>query len=233
MQYNQFCPIAKATEILGERWTMLILRELLMGGRRFSTLQRGLGDISPALLTKRLRTLEEQGMVIRRRIPGQRGYEYFPTEACEALLPVLVSLGEWSLVWARYTVLDTDLNVELLMLYLERSVDPAKLTGSSTVIKFRFPDLKEQADWWLIVENGSAEVCISDPGKDVDVYFNCSVRVLSEVWMGERTYRDAIQSGDLSVQGDRALTRNVTSWLRRSVFADSARAMPALAAGDR
>jgi len=115
----------------------------------------------------------------------------------------------------------------------ERSVDPAKLKGSSTVIKFRFPDLREQVHWWLIVENGSAEVCISDPGKDVDVYFNCSVRVLSEVWMGERTYRDAIQSGDLSVQGDRALTRNVTSWLRRSVFADSARAMPALAAGDR
>ncbi|MCZ7600656.1 MAG: helix-turn-helix transcriptional regulator [Gammaproteobacteria bacterium] len=155
MQYNQFCPIAKATEILGERWTMLILRELLMGGRRFSTLQRGLGDISPALLTKRLRTLEEQGMVIRRRIPGQRGYEYFPTEACEALLPVLVSLGEWSLVWARYTVLDTDLNVELLMLYPERSVDPAKLKGSSTVIKFRFP--RSEGTGGLVVDRGERQ----------------------------------------------------------------------------
>ncbi len=223
MQYNQFCPIAKAAEILGERWTMLILRELLNGGRRFNTLQRGLGDISPALLTKRLKSLEEQGLLIRRRLQGQKGFEYFPTEACEALLPVLVSVGEWSLVWARHTILDPDLNVELLMLYLERSVDPAKLKGSSTVIKFRFSDLAEQADWWLIIENGGTEVCIKDPGKDIDIFFNCSVRALSEVWMGDRTYRDAIRSGELSIQGNRALTRNVESWLRPSGFADSPR----------
>ena len=85
MNYNQFCPIAKAAEILGERWTILILREILMGGRRFNTLQRGLGDISPALLTKRLKQLEEQNMLVRRKIPGQKGYEYFPSDACEAL----------------------------------------------------------------------------------------------------------------------------------------------------
>ena len=103
MQYNQFCPIAKATEILGERWTILILRELLMGARRFNTLQRGLGDISPALLTKRLSTLEEQGMVIKRRISGQKGFEYYPTEACESLMPVLHSLGEWGLIWAKHS----------------------------------------------------------------------------------------------------------------------------------
>ena len=95
MQYGQFCPIAKATEILGERWTILILRELLMGGRRFSELQRGLGDISPALLTSRLKSLEDQGIVVRRRISGQRGFEYFPTGACEAFLPVALSIGEW------------------------------------------------------------------------------------------------------------------------------------------
>lgn len=223
MQYNQFCPIAKAAEILGERWSILILRELLSGGRRFNILQRGLGDISPALLTKRLKTLEAQGMIIRRRVPGQRGYEYFPTEACEALLPVLVSIGEWSIFWARQTILDPDLDVELLMLYLERSVDPQKLKGSSTVIKFRFSDLEEQADWWLIVENGGTEVCIRDPGKNIDVYFNCSVRTLAEVWMGERTYRQAIQSGALAIQGDHGLTRNVTSWLRSSIYAESPR----------
>ncbi|POF32420.1 winged helix-turn-helix transcriptional regulator [Roseibium marinum] len=223
MNYNQFCPIAKASEILGERWTILILRELLMGARRFNVLQRGLGDISPALLTKRLQALEEQNMLIRRKIQGQKGYEYYPTEVCEALLPVLFALGEWGIVWARGTILDQDFDVEFLMLYLERSIDREKIKGSETIIKFKFSDLTEQADWWLIVNPDRAEVCLKDPGKDIDVYFNCSVRTLSEVWMGDRTYRDAINAGDLSIEGDRNLTRTVSHWLRPSIFADSPR----------
>lgn len=223
MQYNQFCPIAKAAEILGERWTLLILRELLAGGRRFNTLQRGLGDISPALLTRRLKTLEEQGMVIRRRVPGQRGHAYYPTDACEALLPVLRSLGEWGLVWARHTLGDEDFDVDFLLFYLERSVDPSRLKGAETIIKFRFSDLPGQQDWWLIVAGEGTEVCLKDPGREVDVYFHCSVRTLADVWMGERSYRDAMRDGTMTVQGNRALTRNIHHWLRQSVFADSPR----------
>lgn len=224
MQYNQFCPIAKATEIVGERWTLLIVREVLMGGRRFSELQRGLGDISPALLTKRLKMLEEKGMIVRRQIPGQRGFEYFPTDACQALLPVIVSLGEWGLVWARHTILDADLDVEFLMFYLERSIDPEKLIGTETVIKFRFSDLSKQRDWWLLIQNQKTQVCLKNPGKDVNVYFDCAVRTMHDVWMGDRTYKEAMKSGDLSIQGDLALTRNVQSWLRPSSFINAERA---------
>lgn len=224
MKYNQFCPIAKATEILGEKWTILIVREILMGGCRFNELQRGLGDISPALLTNRLKTLEQQGMVVRRKIPGQKGYEYFPTEACKALLPLLISLGEWGLVWARHTILDSDFDVEFLMFYLERAVDPSKLIGTETVIKFRFSDLTEQRDWWLVVESDNTQVCLKDPGRDINVYFDCSVRTMHDVWMGDRTYKDAMKSGDLSVQGDFALTRNIQSWLTPATFANSERA---------
>ena len=223
MNYNQFCPIAKAAEILGERWNILILREILMGGRRFNVLQRGLGDISPALLTKRLKQLEEQNMVIRRRIPGQKGYEYFPTDACESLLPVLFALGEWGIVWAKNTILDQDFDVEFLMLYLERSIDREKIKGQETIIKFRFSDLSEQRDWWLVVSPEKSEVCIKDPGKNIDVYFNCSVQTLSDIWMGDRTYRDAIKNGDLLMDGDPSLTRNVTAWLRPGIFANSPR----------
>ena len=223
MQYGQFCPIAKATAILGEKWTILIIREILMGARRFSELQRGLGDISPALLTSRLKSLEGQGMVARKKIAGQKGYEYYPTEACEALLPVLLSLGEWGLCWARHTVLDADFDVEFLMFYLERSIDPSKLIGDESVIRFQFTDLVEQKDWWLLVRNDTVDLCLKDPGKDVDVYFTCTVRTMHDVWMGDRTYRDAIKSGDLYVQGDPALTRNIRSWLRPSVFGDSDR----------
>jgi DNA-binding HxlR family transcriptional regulator len=231
MNYNQFCPIAKAAEILGERWTILILREILMGGRRFNTLQRGLGDISPALLTKRLKQLAEQNMILRRKIPGQKGYEYFPTEACEALMPVLFSLGEWGIIWAKNTILDQDFDAEFLMLYLERSIDRDKIKGQETVIKFRFADLEEQRDWWLMVKPETAEVCLKDPGRDVDVYFSCTVRTLSEIWMGVRTYRDAIQKGELMMDGDPALMRNVSAWLRPGIFAQSPRTMGELRTG--
>jgi len=223
MKYGQFCPIAKATEILGEKWTIMIVREILMGGARFNVMQRGLGDISPALLTSRLKSLEEQGMIVRRKIAGQKGYEYFPTEACQALLPVLVAMGEWGLCWARHNVLDEDFDVDFLMLYLERSIDPSKLIGNESVIQFKFTDLVEQSDYWLLVRDENVDLCLKNPGKDVDVYFTCTVRTMHDVWMGDRTYRDAIKSGDLYVQGDPALTRNIKSWLRPSVFGDSDR----------
>ena len=223
MQYAQFCPIAKATEILGERWTILILRELLMGSRRFSDLQRGLGDISPALLTSRLKSLEEQGMVARRRVAGQRSHEYFPTAACEALLPVIVSLGEWGLCWARHMLIDDDFDVDFLMFYLERSIDPAQLAGDQTVIRFKFTDLTDQRDWWLLVDRDKVDLCITPPGRDVNVYLTTTVRTMHDVWMGDRTYRDAVKAGDLIIEGEPALTRNVSRWLRPSVFAAAER----------
>lgn len=224
MKYGQFCPIAKATEILGEKWTFLIVRELLMGGRRFNEIQRGLGGISPALLTSRLKSLEQQGMLVRRRGSGERQYEYYPTEACQALLPVLKGLGDWGLVWARNNVLDVDLDVDLLMLYLERSIDPSRMIGKESVIQFKFDDLSEQKDWWLLVKDERVDLCIVDPGKDVNVYFNCTVRTMHDVWMGDRTYSDAMKSGDLIVEGEPALVRNIRAWLRPSVFEESPRA---------
>lgn len=223
MQYGQFCPIAKAAEILGERWTLLIVREILVGARRFNDLQRGLGAISPALLTSRLKFLEEQGMLVRRRVSGRKGSEYHPTQACAALLPVLVSLGEWALCWARHTILDEDFDVDFLMYYLERSIDPLKLPGDESVIRFLFTDLTEQRHWWILVQGERVELCLKDPGKDVNVFFTCRLRVMHDVWMGERTWRDAIRSGDLIVEGEPALLRNITSWLRPSIFAESPR----------
>lgn len=232
MKYGQFCPIAKATEMLGERWSVLIIRELLMGGRRFNELQRGLGDISPALLTARLKSFETEGLVVRRKIGGQRGYEYFPTSACEALLPVVVAMGEWGLCWARDKLTKDDFDIEFLMLYLERSVDPQQLPGDSTVIQFKFKDLAEQSDWWLLIEGSDVDVCITPPGRDVDVYFTTTMRTMHDVWMGDRSYRDALTSGDLVVEGEFGLTKRISTWLRPSVFVDSKRSpIPEVLAG--
>ena len=223
MKYGQFCPIAKATEILGEKWTFLIVREILMGASRFNELQRGLGLISPSLLTSRLKSLEEQGVIAKRQISGQKGFEYFPTPACQALMPVLVSLGEWGLIWAKENLLDDDFDVEFLMFYLERSIDTEQLVGNQTTIQFRFNDLEQQQLFWLLVNGANVQLCVKDPQRDIDVFFSTRVRTMAEVWMGDRSYAEAIKSGDLYVQGPASLTRNITKWLRPSVFAQSPR----------
>jgi len=220
MEYGQFCPISKASEIIGEKWTILIIRELLMGATRFNELQRGLSLISPTILTKRLNSLADHGLVLKKKISGQQGYEYFATESCKELLPVIKTLGDWGMRWARDNMKDDDYDAELLMLYLQRSIQPDKLIGNESVIRFKFNDLKEMSDWWIVASGNDVDVCTKDPGKEVDVYFTSTVKTMIDVWMGDLSYRKAVKSGDLKVVGPGALTNNIFSWLNISVFAD-------------
>jgi len=213
MEYHQFCPVSKAAELLGERWTFLIIRELLMGARRFSELQRGMAQISPTVLTKRLHELASNGLITRKRISGQKGFQYFLTQAGRELAPVIRALGEWGMKWARGQMSDSDLDVELLMLYLERSIKPDRLVGDETVIRFAFSDLKDLRNWWLIVKGEDIDVCIKDPGKEADIRFDVDLRTMISIWMGDCTYRSAVRSGRLRLSGSRALTRTVTDWM--------------------
>jgi DNA-binding HxlR family transcriptional regulator len=222
VEYRQFCPVAKAADLLGERWTFLIVRELLMGARRFSELQRGLAQISPTVLTKRLNDLAANGLVLKKRVSGQRGHEYFLTPAGKELAPLIRALGDWGMKWARGKMADSDLDVELLMLYLVRSIRPECLVGDETVIRFNFRDLKQLEKWWLVVRGSEIDVCLEDPGKDVDVRFDVDLRTMTEIWMGDRTYRSAIRSGKLRIGGSPGLTRNVTDWLANSTYAGGA-----------
>ena len=220
MEYGQFCPIAKATEIIGEKWTILIIRELLMGGSRFSELQRGLSQISPTLLSKRLESLTQSGLVLKKRIPGQKGFEYFPTKSCLELLPIIRTLGDWGMRWARSNLTEKDYDVELLMVYLKRSIDPGKLVGKENVIRFKFTDIKKYPNWWLVVMGEEIDICIKDPGKDIDVYFTTSVKTMADIWMGDNNYRKAQREGTLKIVGNTALTQDITSWMSNSIFKD-------------
>jgi DNA-binding HxlR family transcriptional regulator len=222
MDYGQFCPISKAVEILGDKWTLLIVRELLMGGRRYSELQRGLSQISPTILSKRLDSLSRNGLVLKKKIPNQKGYEYFPTKSCSELLPIIMSLGEWGMRWAKSNLTEKDYDVELLMLYLQRSVNPENLVGDETVIRFKFTDIKEYPDWWMVVEDNKVDLCTNDPGKDVDVYFTTTVKTMVDVWMGWSTYRKAIANDELKLVGPKALINNVSAWMEDSIYADAA-----------
>lgn len=135
LEYGQFCPVAKTAEILGEKWTLLILRELLLGATRFNQIQRAVSKILPTLLNKRLATLQQHGLIIRKRVPEQKVYEYQLTECGRELFPLVVKMAEWGMRWTRSTMRDEELDVELLMTDIQRSIDPAKLPGGETVIK--------------------------------------------------------------------------------------------------
>ena len=220
MEYGQFCPIAKATEIIGEKWTVLIIREALMGSTRYSEFQRGLSLISPTMLTKRLESLLSHGLLMKKKIPAHRGYEYFPTTSCKELLPIVRSLGDWGMRWARSNLTDTDYDVELLMIYLQRSIVPEGLPGNESVIRFKFTDIEDPSEWWLIVTGDKVDICVKDPGKDVDVYFTSTVKTMVDIWMGDTTYRKALAGGILKIVGNSALTHNVTAWMKLTLFAD-------------
>ncbi|MDH5446579.1 MAG: winged helix-turn-helix transcriptional regulator [Gammaproteobacteria bacterium] len=219
MEYGQFCPIAKASEVIGEKWTILIIRELLIGATRFNELQRALSLISPTLLSKRLDSLELDGLIVKKKIQGQKGYEYFPTQSCHELMPTILSIGEWGMKWTISNLTHKDYDVELLMLYLMRSIQPQNLPGNNTVIRFKFTNVETFPEWWILVDKDNVDFCTHDPGKDVDIYFTSTIETLTEIWMGRGSYKKAVREGDLKLVGDTNLTNNVTSWMANSVFA--------------
>ena len=220
MKYGQFCPVAKASEILGERWTLLIIRDLLRGITRFNEFQRNLSMISPTLLNKRLKSLEEQGLIMKKAIPGQRRSEYQPTPMCMELGPIVMDLGEWGMRWARGRMDENELDVELLMSDIKLQFRPEHLPAGQTVVHFQFPELKQFNRWWIMVKTGEeVDLCCDDPGCEVDVYITADLRTMVEVHMGDRTLRDARESGKVRVQGPSILLRNISEWLGLNVFA--------------
>lgn len=191
-----------------------------MGGKRFNDFQRGMASISPTMLTKRLNELTDNGLVVRKKISGQRGYEYFLSESGKELAPIIQQIGEWGMRWTRSQLPDSELDIELLMLYLERSINPHNLPGDNTIISFNFSDQNQMAKWWIVVSNEEVDVCTVDPGKEVDIWFNTDLRTMIEIWMGYTTYKTAIRAQKLQLVGPSALTNNINSWMDSSVFAE-------------
>lgn len=219
-EYGQFCPIAKASELLGERWTILILRELLLGTHRYSAFQRTLSRISPSLLTKRLKQLEQAGIIVRKLQPGRKGYGYFLTPAGKELSPVIESLAIWGMRWARGQLRDDELDVEFLMWDIQRRIQVNMLPDGETVFCFIFDDVKKLKNWWLVVHDDEVDVCTENPGKDVDLYIRTTLRSLVEVWEGDIEIKKAQRKQQMKTQGNKQLARTMPDWLGINPYSD-------------
>ena len=220
--YNQFCPVAMAAEVLCSRWTVVLLRELLAGSTRFNDLRRGLPRMSPALLSQRLKELEEAGVVARTPVPGDPTIlEYGLTEAGRELQPLVESFGKWGQRWIPSKLSLDQLDAQLLMWDMRRGLKFDPPPPRRLVIQFQYPDApKRERGWWLIVEPGQpVDLCSVDPGHDVDLYVTSPLRTMTAIWMGIESVREARESDRLMLTGDRDLIETMERWLGLSPFA--------------
>ena len=210
--YGQFCPIAQAAEVLAERWTPLVLRELALGGsRRFNDIQRGVPLMSSSLLSKRLRDLERAGIVERRPRPEGKGSEYHLTAAGDELGPLLAQMGIWSERWLRRPIFEETPDTGILMWWMRGTVRTDELPAGRTVLHFRFKGAPEKLRYfWLVFPE--ADLCLSDPGFGVDVTVRSDPTTLTAVWMGDVGLVSALRSGSIELEGPRHLVRSFPKW---------------------
>lgn len=218
--YGQFCPISKAAEVLGERWTLLLVRELLLGSKRFNELQRGLTKMSPSLLTKRLKELEEANLLARIKISGQKGYEYHLTSSGRELFPLIIEMAKWGMKWVQDNIAEDELDIELLMLDIQRSLKIDKLPGKKVIVKFHITDTTELSDWWVIVDNKNVDLCTDSPGDDADLYITGDAQSLIQTWMGDMDWRQAQKSNKVKVMGSEFLKKEMQNWLGASSLSE-------------
>ena len=217
--YGQFCPVAQALEVVGERWTLLVIRELLCGNYRFGEILHGVPLMSRSLLSQRLKTLEDGGLVERRERAAGNGHEYHLTAAGRELQPIVQGLGTWGQRWVRRDPGDR-LDPVLLMWDLRRNLDPDRLPPRATVVMFWFRDQPgKKSRYWLKVERPEIELCLTNPGLEVELTVETTLRTMVDVWMGDRDVREAVRGGAIELKGAAGLTRTFPNWLLLSPFA--------------
>ena len=185
--YKQFCPVAMAAEIVCTRWTVVLLRELVAGSTRFNDLRRGVPRMSPALLSKRLKDLEEAGVVMRSAIKDEPGvFEYHLTRSGQDLKAVVEVMGKWGQHWVETRHSLKNLDPSLLMWDMHRNIDPSPIPKRRVVVQFQYPELPvSRREWWLVVEpNKDVDLCSVDPGFNVDLYVTTDLKTMTSVWMG-------------------------------------------------
>lgn len=215
--YGQHCPVAKAAEIFDQRWTLLVLRELVAGSERFNDIHRGVPRMSRTLLSKRLTQLERDGILDRRETAD--GPIYVLTGAGTELLPVIEAMGEWGVRWMN-ELGDDDLDPAFLLWDMHRSVDTDALPDGQTVLELDFPDAPQGLRrWWLLLARDEIDVCDEDPGFGTDVYLRSPIRTFIELWSGEVDWVDALGPDGIHLHGPRPLCKQLPTWFTLSHFA--------------
>jgi DNA-binding HxlR family transcriptional regulator len=212
---QQFCPIAQALEVIGERWTLLVVRELLCGSSRFSDLRRGLPLISRSVLAQRLKLLAEAGVIER------RGGGYFLTEAGQDLREIVIACGVWGKRWVRHQLTSSDVDVGLLMWDIQRRIDVSVLPDEPIVVEIELRGApRGKGRFWLRLSRGEVELCLTPPHEPATLQVYTTPKTLAQIWLGEVSFHEAERARTIRLDGPRALVRAFPSWLQLSMFAE-------------
>ena len=227
--HGQFCPVAVACEVFAHRWTPLILRELFAGSTHFNEIRRGLPLISKSLLAQRLRALEAAGVLTCVNSTDLNYPEYRLTPAGAEFKPVIESLGAWGQRWT--TRFDPqNLDAELLMWNVRRRLAIDRLPAERTIVRFDFsglpPKYRRARVFWLITNGVEADLCLKDPGAEVDLYVSADLGSFARIWLGDIPFSEAVRLGSIRLTGRRELVRMFPSWLLLSHFAEVPRPIP-------
>jgi len=222
-RYGQYCPVARAAEIVADRWTVLIVRELLADVNHFNELERGLPHISRALLVERLKRLERTGVLERRVLSNGKQTEYRLTAAGRELQKLIDTLGEWGARWSFGEPRPNELDPSILLWWMRRRVALDSIPQRRTVIEFDLRSARKQR-YWLLLEPTEVSVCLKHPGFDVDVIVSADIMALYKVWLGRTTLAEALYKKQVLLEGSPADLRAFPQWFTWSPMADTVRA---------
>jgi DNA-binding HxlR family transcriptional regulator len=231
-EYGQYCPVALGSEVLADRWTPLILREMVLGSTRFNDIERGLPGISRSLLLQRLRHLQRKGVVTLMPARTGRGNEYHLTEAGQELEPVIMAIGEWAVRWLFTEPAPKHVDPVTLTWWMHRRVAVERLPAHRVVIEFRYRELPSQPATviWLVLEREEASVCNNHPGFLVDLVVTTDAVSFMRVFAGVDTLADAKAAGTVQIEGPPRLVRGFGRWFLWSPFLPAVRARTAAVA---
>lgn len=218
--YGQYCPLAMSSEILCNKWTLLVIREFLDGSTGFNELRRGLPLMSRTLLSNRLKELSDAGLIRRTSVNGGKRQGYRLTEAGQALGSVVRAMAEWGQSWIDVEPSIQDIDVEFLMWDVRRNVKSITSLPPRFVVQFTFPDApKAKNQHWLVFEHQDVDLCYLDPGHEIDVFIEADLATFTKVWMGWESFQDAVQTNRLILDGPRPFLDNAQEWLGLSGLA--------------
>jgi len=219
--YNQYCPVALASEVLADRWTPLIVRELVLGSRRFNDIARALPGISRTVLQQRLLHLERRGVLDR--VPIKAGHEYEPTDAGQDLESVIMAFGEWAVRWMFAEPEPRQVDPVTLTWWLSRRLHLPRLPARRVVVEFDYGG-STPTRIWMVLDRGEPSVCTSHPGFETDVTISADPVAFMRVFSGIVELAAARAAGDIEISGDPRLVRQVPQWFLWSPFAPAVRA---------